>query len=110
MDLAGGSIAWTARGSKGMRLLSERIAAGRGDEPAEPRVLEMFEEHDRAGTIATFARALLSGETPPRFSSGRDNMGSLALVVASTLSASRDGAPVALDEVLPADFALGEPA
>jgi predicted dehydrogenase len=104
MDFAEGAATWACRGSKGARLASERLAIQRLGGPVEPRELVMFPEHDRAGTIAAFARAVLSGTVPPRFSSGRDNVGSLALVEACRLSAARGGCAVRLDELLPPGF------
>src|SRR5690606_40437185 len=46
---------------------------------------------DRTGTLASIASVLESGVVPRGFSSGEDNLGSLALVQAATLSASRGG-------------------
>ena len=51
---------------------------------------------DRAGTTDAFARAILDGEEPPRFSSGRDNLRSLAIVEACVRSAEKDAAWVAM--------------
>jgi hypothetical protein len=44
--------------------------------------------------------AVTTGKQPPRFPSGADNIGSLALVAANILSASRGGAWVEIAEVL----------
>ena len=105
MDLGEGAVSWACRGSKAERAATERFTAYRLDGAAlPPPDLTLPEEHDRAGALATFARAILTGVEPPRFSSGRDNLASLAMVEACRRSASSGGAPVRLDEVLPAGF------
>jgi predicted dehydrogenase len=101
IDCKEGAIFLACRGSKGARLAAERLAVCRPGGGIEPQSLVMFDEHDRAGAIAAFARAVLTGMEPPRFSSGRDNLGSLALVEACRLSAARGGAPVRLSNILP---------
>jgi predicted dehydrogenase len=100
VDCEDGAVFLACRGSKGARLAEERLAVRRLGGETEPRALEMFDEHDRAGALAAFARAVLTGAEPPRFSSGRDNLGSLALVEACRLSAARGGAPVRIADVL----------
>jgi predicted dehydrogenase len=105
MDLEEGGVAWACRGSKAERAAGERLDARRLDGTAlEAPDLALPEYHDRAGALATFARAVLDGAEPPRFSSGRDNLASLAMVEACCRSASLGGAPVRLDEVLPPGF------
>ena len=52
------------------------------------------------GSLAAAIEAVETGELSPRFPTGADNLNSLALVVASVLSASRRGDWVAIDEVL----------
>jgi hypothetical protein len=89
------------RGSKGARLAAERLAVSRAGGDIEPQPLAMLEEHDRAGAIVAFAQAVLTRTEPLRFSSGRDNLGSLALVEACRISAARSGAPVRLADILP---------
>jgi predicted dehydrogenase len=100
VDGEDGAAFLACRGGKGARLAAERLAVSRAGGGAEPRALAMSEEHDRAGALAAFARAVLTGVEPPRFSSGRDNLGSLALVEACRLSAARGGAPVRIADVL----------
>jgi predicted dehydrogenase len=105
MDLEEGAVSWACRGSKAERAAAERLTAHRLDgEALAPPDLTLPEEHDRAGALATFARAIITGTEPPRFSSGRDNLASLAMVEVCRRSASSGGAPVRLDEVLPLGF------
>ena len=101
IDCEGGAIFLACRGSKGARLAAERLAVCRPGGGIEPQSLVMSDEHDCAGAIAVFARAVLTGMEPLRFSSGRDNLGSLALVEVCRLSAARGGAPVRLADILP---------
>jgi predicted dehydrogenase len=101
IDCEEGAVFLACRGSKGARLAAERLAVCRPGGGIEPQPLVMFEEHDRAGAIAAFAQAVLTGTEPPRFSSGRDNLGSLVLIEACRLSAARGGTPVRLADILP---------
>ncbi len=55
---------------------------------------------DRTGTLNAIAGVIDTGTVPRGFSSGADNLGSLALVQASILSASRAGDWVEIAEVL----------
>jgi predicted dehydrogenase len=55
---------------------------------------------DRTGTLAAIAKVIETGTMPARFSSGEDNVHSLALVQATILSASRGGDWVEIAEVL----------
>jgi predicted dehydrogenase len=104
MELAGAAVAWTSRGSAGVRLAADRVAIRMaGGEPLE-QALPPLRHYDRAGTTAAFAAAIASGTTPPGFSSGRDNVRSLALVEAAIRSAESGGAPVALADILPAGW------
>ena len=105
VDLEEGAVSWACRGSKAERAAAERLDARRLDGTVlEVPDMALPEYHDRAGALATFARAVLDGAEPPRFSSGRDNLASLAMVEACRRSAGRGGAPVGLDDVLPPGF------
>jgi hypothetical protein len=55
---------------------------------------------DRLGTLATVAKVIETGSLPPRFSSGKDNLASLALVQATIASANRGGEWVDIAEVM----------
>ncbi len=89
-----GEIVWAGRGDRGIR--QERLRVRRRAGPGSP-----FEEEsppippvryqDRAGALHEFAQAILQGRAPE--TSGRDNLGTLALMEAMVLSATRS-APV----------------
>ncbi len=92
-------VSWTSRGSDGDRHARDRLVV-RGDGvdhasqelPPPPHL-------DRAGCVAAFRAAVESGAEPPYFSSGRDNINSLAMVEASVRS-SETGQAVAMSEVI----------
>ncbi|HET6468824.1 MAG TPA: Gfo/Idh/MocA family oxidoreductase [Geminicoccaceae bacterium] len=107
MELEDGAVFWAGRGDIAERLTADRLAVRRLGRATEPRSLAPLERYDRAGVLGAFARAILDGVAPPRFSSGRDNVGSLALVEACRRSAARRGEPVRIEEVLPPGFAAG---
>lgn len=100
LDAAEGQIAWSSRdhfrGMVGPDVLTLRPLDG----AAQPATLAPVPFSDRQGTLDSIARAIETGETPPGFSSGADNLGSLGLVQASILSASRGGDWVEMAEVL----------
>jgi predicted dehydrogenase len=92
MECAGGEIAWTSRDNLGasvdrvtVRPLRKR--ARRIELPALPQI-------DRAGSLRAFARAVERGEEPE--SSGRANLGSIALVHAA-IKAAATGAPARVE-------------
>ena len=65
-----------------------------------PFELAPVEYADRTGTLAAIAKVIETGSMPARFSSGEDNLHSLALVQATILSASRDGDWVEIAEIM----------
>ncbi|MCB1490185.1 MAG: Gfo/Idh/MocA family oxidoreductase [Bauldia sp.] len=100
MDCAEGDIWWTSRDHFDPYRGDDRlIVRRRGETPVEPE-LPKLRHTDRAGSLAAAVEAVDTGKLPPRFPSGVDNLGSLALVAASILSAKRNGAWVEIDEVL----------
>jgi predicted dehydrogenase len=101
IELEGGVAEWTAKGEKAARLAFDRLAIRPlgGDWQTLP--LPSLPQHDRAGALAAFARRI-AGEEPPGFSSGADNLGTLALTEAAIRSASAGGAPVAVAPLLQA--------
>jgi len=105
MELEQGAVFWTGRGDQGARLATDRLAIRRPGGEIEPQMLPPLPYIDRSGTTAALAHAVLTGTAPPRFSSGRDNIGSLALVEAAILSARHGGTPVKLADVLPPGWA-----
>ena len=100
IDCQNGEMWWTSRGTTAERASRDRLVLHRrGTEPAEQTLPEL-EHVDRAGTIAAMAEAVTTGTMPRNFSSGHDNLQSLALMQAAILSAGRDGDWVSLEEVL----------
>ena len=92
-------IWWTSRGSDGERNARDRLII-RGDGIDHPAPELQPPPHlDRAGCLATFRDVVETGTPPPHFSSGRDNINSLAMVEASVRS-SETGQTVAMSEVL----------
>ncbi len=94
MDCADGEIAWTSRGSGKARLSEARLCVRRSEHPVDAVLLTPLPFVDRAGSLAAFAETIRSGREPARFSSGRDNLLSLALTEAAVASAASRGAPV----------------
>ena len=89
MECAGGEISWTSRDNTGTS--ADRVTV----KPLgkRPRRLELPEDlaHRPSGALHAFAKAVSTGEQPE--SSGRDNLGSIALTYA-TIEAAASGAPV----------------
>jgi predicted dehydrogenase len=100
MDGAEGQILWSSRdhfrGVKGPDLLKLRALDG----DAQPVELETLAYADRQGTLNAIAAVVAAGAVPTGFSSGEDNLGSLAMVQASIMSASRGGDWIEIKEVL----------
>lgn len=101
IDCDGGEIWFTSRGHGHERFARDRLVVRpRGETAVEPPLPELT-HFDRAGTLAACAEAIRTGVRPPGFSSGADNMRSLALMQASILSTRRGGDWVRIDELLP---------
>ncbi|HEV7345244.1 MAG TPA: Gfo/Idh/MocA family oxidoreductase [Devosia sp.] len=100
MDCAEGEIIWSSRDHFQGQARPDKLSLRHIDGEAVPVDLQPVEYADRAGTLATIARVIESGTVPAGFSSGADNLHSLALVQATTLSASRGGVWVEIAEVL----------
>lgn len=83
MECEGGEIAWTCRGETSFD--DEVIIRPFGQEPYAVD-LPVFPHTDRAGALQAFVRALQSGEEPE--TSGRNNLGTVALMVAAAESAA----------------------
>ena len=100
MDCSDGEIVWSSRDDRAGPGKSDRLEihpiGGKAETPKLPKLPYL----DRAGSLAAAMEAVSTGELPPRFPSGADNVNSLALVAANILSASRKGAWVEIDEVL----------
>jgi predicted dehydrogenase len=100
MDCSEGQIVWTSRDHFMGKAGPDRLSLRPLDGEATPMDLEPVQYTDRLGTLAAVARVIETGTMPARFSSGEDNLHSLALVQATILSASRDGQWVEIAEVL----------
>lgn len=100
MDGAEGQIAWSSRDhfrdKAGPDVLTLRPLDGK----PEKVKLDKVQFPDRTGTLNAIAGVLDTGVVPPGFSSGEDNLGSLALMQAAILSASRGGDWVEMTEIL----------
>ncbi|GHA11752.1 oxidoreductase [Devosia pacifica] len=100
MDCAEGEIWWTSRDTRAEGDRPDIVELRPLDGQPEPMKLEDMAYTDRKGTLATVARVIETGKSPARFSSGKDNLKSLALVQANILSASRNGDWVSIEEIL----------
>lgn len=90
MECTHGEIVWTGRGGDGQK--ADRVTVRPLDGPARDIDLPRLDRAGRAGSLAAFAAAVSAGNEPP--SSGRENLGSVAL-----MSAAVDAA--AVEQTLP---------
>lgn len=88
MDCEAGEIAWTSRGE-----IPDEVLIRRTGESASAVALPPVEAQDRSGSLYAFAHACQTGQTPE--TSGRDNLKTLALLLAAIESA-HSGVPVAV--------------
>jgi predicted dehydrogenase len=95
MDFENAEVMWTARGDAGS-LADVVIVRPRGGKP-KTRSLRRLGVIDRWATLTEFASAIRERREPQ--CSGRDNLGSLALVAAAVESADK-GAPVSIPPTL----------
>ena len=101
MNCTDGELRWACRGDAGSdRSAVDWALAARQGHGEEKLPLEPIPYFDRAGTIAALAEAVATGKIDPYMPTGADNLGSLALVKACTLSATRGGAWTDVAEVL----------
>jgi predicted dehydrogenase len=100
MDCSEGEIIWSSRDHFMGKSGPDRLSLRERDGEAVPYPLPTIEYPDRTGTLAAIAKVIDTGSTPARFSSGQDNLHSLALVQATILSASRNGEWVEIEEVM----------
>jgi predicted dehydrogenase len=91
MDFEGGEIVWTSRGEDSGP--AEVVVVQRRGKAAETLAMPAMKRIDRWATLAEFAAAVRNRREP--LSSGRDNLGTLALVRAAVESAAL-GKPVAV--------------
>jgi predicted dehydrogenase len=100
IDCSEGEIWWTSRDHFMGKAGPDRLQTRARDEEPEQHKLAPVEYADRKGTLAAIAKVIETGSMPARFSSGEDNLHSLALVQATILSASRTGEWVDIAEVM----------
>jgi predicted dehydrogenase len=91
MEFEGGEVMWTSRGEDSAP--AEVIVVQRRGKAPETLPVPAMKRVDRWATLAEFAAAVRNHREPQ--SSGRDNLGSLALMNAAIESARR-GRPVAV--------------
>src|SRR5690606_35636821 len=100
MDCSEGEIIWSSRDHFMGKSGPDRLWLRPLDGAPEAQDLPVLDHTDRLGTLATIAKVIETGTVPARFSSGEDNLHSLALVQATILSASRGGDWVEIAEVM----------
>ncbi|WP_332687231.1 Gfo/Idh/MocA family protein [Devosia sp.] len=100
MDCSEGEIIWSSRDHFMGKAGPDKLSLRERDGEAVSFPLEAVEFPDRTGTLAAIAKVIETGSIPARFSSGEDNLHSLALVQAAILSASRNGEWVEIEELL----------
>ncbi len=100
MDGAEGQIAWSSRDHFRDKTGPDVLTLRPLDGQQEPVKLGAIAFPDRTGTLSAIAGVVDTGIVPRGFSSGEDNLGSLALVQATILSASRGGDWVEISEIM----------
>jgi predicted dehydrogenase len=100
MDCSEGQIIWSSRDHFMGKSGPDRLTLQPLDGAPEAMELAPVEYADRVGTLAAVAKVIETGTVPARFSSGEDNLYSLALVQGAILSATRGGEWVEIAEVL----------
>jgi predicted dehydrogenase len=100
IDCSEGEIWWTSRDHFMGKAKPDVVELRPMDGKAEKVKLAPIEFADRLGTLSTIAKVVETGSLPPRFSSGKDNLLSLALVQATIASANRQGEWVDIAEVM----------
>ncbi|HEY4200256.1 MAG TPA: Gfo/Idh/MocA family oxidoreductase [Devosiaceae bacterium] len=100
MDCSEGEIFWVSRDNFLGKTGPDKVVVKPRDGRAETLDLPKLEFTDRQGTLAAIAKAIETGSMPPRFSSGRDNLHSFAVVQATITSAARNGEWVEIAEIL----------
>jgi len=93
MTFERGEVTWSGRDLAGSRG-AERVTVWTGADEARELALPEMPLIDQAGSLAEFASAVAAGREPE--SSGRENLGSLALALAAVESAARGGEQVAV--------------
>jgi predicted dehydrogenase len=85
MDFEGGQVTWTSRGDD--IGIPDRVAIRKTRRQSRSVRLPEMKHVDRAGTLTEFVAALRESRQPE--TSGRDNLRTMAMVVAAVDSANR---------------------
>jgi predicted dehydrogenase len=101
MDFELGTLFWTSRGDRPNLDRHDRMRSRRLNSEWEEIELTRMAKHDRAGVLGAFAEAVRTGCEPPFFSSGRDNLSTLAIVEATLRSSAAGGASVKIERFNP---------
>lgn len=100
MDFPGAQLWWTSRNTDRQRFVSDRLVVRRpGKPPARPK-LERVRHRDRQGALDAIRTAIETGRAPAHFSSGRDNLNSLAISQAAIASAAGGGNWIEIADIL----------
>lgn len=91
MECEQGEMVWTSRGA-----LPDSVTLYPRGEPEQSIALPKVAQNDRHGSLAAFVKAVHTGQEPE--SSGRENVKTLALMLACVEAAS-SGVPVVLSDV-----------
>ncbi len=91
MDFPGAQVRWTSRNTDRKRLTPDRLVVARPGKPPERPKLAPVKLRDRQGALAMIRTAIETGREPAWFSSGRDNLNSLAICEAAIASAAKGG-------------------
>ncbi len=89
IECAGGVITWTSRDNHGAKV--DRVTVRPLGKRARRLSLPALPQIDRAGSLRAFTRAITTGEPPEN--TGRDNLGSLALMY-TAIAAATEGTPI----------------
>lgn len=102
MDCSQGEIFWASRDQKITGSLPDIVRVTRMGKKAEEAKLGKPDYLDRAGALNAIADAIDTGVAPEFFSSGKDNIMSMALVRATVTSAANGGDWVEIRDILDA--------
>jgi predicted dehydrogenase len=92
IECADGELAWTGRENDTVEF--DRVSIRRPGGPETAMGLDPVDLHGRAGSLRAFAHAITTGTQPE--TSGRDNLGSVALM-AATVASAQSGKVVAVE-------------
>ncbi|WP_127143613.1 Gfo/Idh/MocA family protein [Pelagibacterium montanilacus] len=109
MDCSDGEIWWSSRDQRPDGDHPDRLEVTLLGKEKQSVPLPELDLSDRMGTLDAVARAIAEGQGPDYFSSGADNLMSLALVEATVLSASRGGEWIEIADLVAAARAAGTP-